>query len=413
MIDPLPRPAHAMTIPPRPGPRRPPSAVSPAVESLEQALAAGDAEAAQRFMRRLEEEGAPLIEELPGDPDHRLVTFVALEHDPRRQVLLFCNRLTDVHHHEDAVFRPLRAKGTGLRTLTFRMRADWRASYGIGRSDLGADLPDEARTFVERSLRAGSQVPRDQLERWWTAQVGAAPDPFHRPDGRLGRGRGSWVELPGAPPATDLFPDPAAPKGTVRELRFTSARLGNERSVWVYTPAAASRTFEGEHGLLVMTDGQDWMEEGLIGAIEHELLPSLPEVAGFPRPERSIISGLSLGGLTAAYAGLRAPHLFGHVLSMSGSFWWPTSLAPDEEPAWLNRCYAVTERLPLRFHLSVGLLEQALLSPTRHLRDVLLAKGYPVVYREFNGGHDPLCWAASLGDDLAALVAGWGDRRRT
>lgn len=437
-----------MTIPPRPGLRRPPLAVSPAIQALEQATAAGDGDALGRFLQRLAEEGAPLIEELPGDPGHRVVTFVARERDPEQQVLLFCNRLTDVDNADEAQLMPVAVPGSDLRSRSFRMRADWRASYAIGRAGPGVPLTEQAMTFVERSLRAGSRLPRERLERWWTAQTTAQPDPFHRPDGRLGGGRGSWVELPDAPPATDLLPDPAAPKGSVRELRFGSRRLGNERPVWVYTPATASRIFEGDHGLLVMTDGEDWMEEGLItaildrriadgslppltvvllhaldmptrvrelacstdfvDAIEHELLPSLPEVAGFPRPERSIIAGLSLGGLTAAYAGLRAPHLFGHVLSMSGSFWWPNSLELGEEPAWLNRCFAAVERLPLHFHLSVGLQEQSLLPPTRHLRDVLLAKGYPVHYREFNGGHDPLCWSVSLGADLAELTAGWG-----
>ncbi|MGH9768813.1 MAG: hypothetical protein ACREAB_15385 [Blastocatellia bacterium] len=34
----------------------------------------------------------------------------------------------------------------------------------------------------------------------------------------------------------------------------------------------------------------------------------------------------------------------------------------------------------------------------------LVAKGYPVTYSEYNGGHDMLCWRGSLADGLIALV---------
>ncbi|MEX0632289.1 alpha/beta hydrolase-fold protein [Serratia ureilytica] len=38
---------------------------------------------------------------------------------------------------------------------------------------------------------------------------------------------------------------------------------------------------------------------------------------------RTVVAG-RYGGLAALYAGLHWPARFGHVLSQSGSFWWPT-----------------------------------------------------------------------------------------
>ncbi len=44
------------------------------------------------------------------------------------------------------------------------------------------------------------------------------------------------------------------------------------------------------------------------------------------------------------------------------------------------------------------------LESSRHMRDVLLAKGYEVHYREFVGGHDYLSWRGLLADGLIALL---------
>lgn len=41
------------------------------------------------------------------------------------------------------------------------------------------------------------------------------------------------------------------------------------------------------------------------------------------------------------------------------------------------------------------------------LRDTLTAAGYEdAVYREFNGGHDYLCWRTELADGLVGLLSG-------
>jgi len=174
---------------------------------------------------------------------------------------------------------------------------------------------------------------------------------------------------------------PGGPAGALREQSISSQVLGNERPVWTYVTAGAQQA--AQRWLLVLTDGATWAA-----------------------PERTIIAGSSLGALTAAYAVLRAPHRFGYAYSMAGSFWWPSPQTLGEEPAWLTRCFAAAPRLPARFRLEVGLQEHGLLGFTRHMRDVLLAKGYPVSYSEYNGGHDRLCWVAGFAAGLEQLTRG-------
>ena len=46
------------------------------------------------------------------------------------------------------------------------------------------------------------------------------------------------------------------------------------------------------------------------------------------------------------------------------------------------------------------------LPAARRLRDTLAAAGYEdAVYREFNGGHDYLCWRTELADGLVGLLS--------
>jgi enterochelin esterase family protein len=151
-------------------------------------------------------------------------------------------------------------------------------------------------------------------------------------------------------------------------------------------------------------------------------------------PKQTVITGYSAGGLASAYVALRHPEVFGNVLSQSGAFWWSFehnggicgSRCPDSggrsgdgsrdtttEGNIMVKQFLASPKLPLRFYLAVGTFEYdrnggggEILEGTRHLRDVLLAKGYPVHYQQFVGGHDGLSWRGTLADGLIALLGG-------
>src|SRR5712691_6639622 len=149
-------------------------------------------------------------------------------------------------------------------------------------------------------------------------------------------------------------------------------------------------------------------------------------------PEQTVVTGYSAGGLAAGYVALRHPEVFGNVLSQSGAFWWSFEHSegicgprcPDSggtggensqdattEGNFMVKQFLASPKLPLRFYLAAGTFEidrdgggGNILESTRHLRDVLLAKGYQVHYQQFVGGHDGLSWRGTLADGLIELL---------
>lgn len=149
-------------------------------------------------------------------------------------------------------------------------------------------------------------------------------------------------------------------------------------------------------------------------------------------PKQTVVTGNSAGGLASAYVALRHPEVFGNVLSRSGAFWWSFehnggicgSRCPESrgrggdgsrdtttEGNIMAKLFLASPKLPLRFYLAVGTFEYdheggggEILETTRHLRDVLLAKGYQVQYQQFVGGHDGLSWRGTLADGLIVLL---------
>jgi enterochelin esterase-like enzyme len=149
-------------------------------------------------------------------------------------------------------------------------------------------------------------------------------------------------------------------------------------------------------------------------------------------PKQTVLSGYSAGGLAGPFVALRHPEVFGNVLSLSGAFWWSFehnggvcgSRCPETggrggdgsrdattEGNFLVKEFLASPKLPIRFYLSAGTFEfdrngggGEILEGTRHLRDVLLAKGYQVHYQQFVGGHDGLSWRGGLADGLINLL---------
>jgi enterochelin esterase-like enzyme len=127
-------------------------------------------------------------------------------------------------------------------------------------------------------------------------------------------------------------------------------------------------------------------------------------------PSGVLIAGSSMGGLAAACAAVDHAEVFGKVIAQSGSFYRAPS---GEEPEALARRLARSKRLPLDFYLEIGLLETApipsrdpsMLTASRHLRDVLVAKGYHVEFHDRFSGHEHVAWRATLSDGLTALVS--------
>jgi len=140
--------------------------------------------------------------------------------------------------------------------------------------------------------------------------------------------------------------------------------------------------------------------EATLGFLLHDLLrlagKELNLVDIEAHPGAYGILGASMGGLMALYTGLRAPEVFGRVLSQSGAF------AMSEQDSVVFDLVRHGPVPPLSVWLNAGRYEW-LLSCNRRMYGLLAEKGYDVVCREYNGGHNYPSWSNDLGHGLAHL----------
>ncbi|MEV6401132.1 enterochelin esterase [Streptomyces sp. NPDC051907] len=411
---------------------------SPAVERLAQRLRGasdGEREAlTAEFWSSVQTAGAPLVEALDDDPDHRAVTFLWRGHRATRRVLLLANRLVDRDRLADSLFS--RLEGTDVWYLCYRLRADHRGSYQIV-ADISPAGPPLAGDALQQRLQALS--------------AHAARDPLNplALNGRWRASESSVFELPKAPPQPWRAPRPHSARGTVEKHRLLSYALDGERDVWVYLPPGGET---GPLDVLTLCDGDMWFGrlalqrtlDALIadGAVPPVVVLSPDAVDNATRwremgardlyvdfladellpwaarrwpltsdPARTVVAGQSLGGLAALYAGFTRPERFGNALAQSPSLWWrpgmprgvPKGGDPDSMP-WLAQRFADEDRRDIRVHLDVGLHEGAMVDYSRTLHGVLHERGYPVTRTEFNGGHDYACWRGGLADGLVSFL---------
>jgi enterochelin esterase-like enzyme len=364
---------------------------------------------------------SPIVEPYPGDANDALVTFVYRARSPY-VALVGANSFRE---------KPLvRLGDSDLWTLTMRMPADSRFDYAF----IVADGPPD----YHRPFKKG--FGRDP--RW----AGLKLDPHNKRE----RFNMSRAELPNAPPQPWIEPKADVAKGKVEPIVIESKLLSEKRKVGVYTPPGFDK--KKKYPLLIVFDGEAYgLEAGamiplptildnLIAAkkippivaalvasqstrnrdlpgsapfsafLVTELVPKLRADfrAGLTAAD-TIVTGSSFGGLCSVYTVLHHSNVIGNALSQSGSFQFKqgaidNDISPSVEGGWLTKDYAAAKKLPIRFYLDAGRFEEDLLTSNRHMRDVLLAKGYPVTYAEFSGGHDYWLWRHTIADGLVALL---------
>jgi len=407
--------------------------LSPRLSVLRDRIKSGDRPALDNFWKEIEVHGAPIVEEVPGNDRDALVTFLWRATAETKNVFVF--RLGDVS-------KPMvRLLDTDLWYKTFQFQKGARFIY-----QLATNLPDPKQWGG--IIRFAGALRNDPLNPLQYVERANEFNPYEV-------STFSAVELPSAEPQVWNVVQPKVPTGRVQRDKFVSKLLGNERPIWIYTPHGYSAD-KKPYGLLVLSDGGLYVNtahvattfDNLIAAgvipplvavmvdnpnrwrelscnsayadfLAEEIVPwARANYHATDRPEQTIIGGSSLGGLQAAFVGLKHPEVFGNVLSQSGAFDWKPD--GEKEYEWLNRQYAASPRLPLRFSFEAGLLEGTwwwrflpqrdpspqppLLMTNRNLRDTLLSKGYSVHYTEFNRNHGLLNWRGTLASHLIALV---------
>ena len=394
---------------------------SRAILKLREALRTARANAVEEFWRQMAKDGAPIVEPIPGNDESFLVTFVWKGNETTRNVMLVRGRFTEAWPNRHLLSQ---IPETNVWFKTLKLPRGLRLRYGFSENDARGSLPPG---------REPRKIQYDPLN-------------AHRIQNQ------SVLELPGAAPQPWYAKRPDVPALTLAKHKLKSEILGSDREILVYTPPNYDSKRAEAYPTVYLFDGED--SDGYVFAtqtfenlIQERKIPPViivrivnpnqnvrnkelactenfsgflaKELAPFvrnqyhvsPQANKTLVGGYSLGGLAAACAGMYHPDLFGLLLVQSGSFWWQPLNKEGAEVNWVARNFATIPKLPLTFYMEAGIWEVDLygnggniIETSRHLRDVLIAKGYPLTYREFAGDHDNINWRGSLADGLIALL---------
>jgi enterochelin esterase-like enzyme len=393
------------------------------IAALRKAIEREGAGAVASFWKDVARDGTPLVEP---DGDQYLVTFLWRGTPASDRVQLFWPVRTEL--------RELELSRIGETDVWFKSvvlprgtRLSYRIAPGIPR------VPGKTRD--RGAILAVAQADPLNPKRW-PARADASPFDVS-----------SVLELDAPPqPWMELSDGVAAPR--IESHTISSRILRNERTLSVIVPNDVSA---GEpYALAVVFDEDAYLERTPAPVIVANLvaakkiprtlvvlvgnptrdsrareLPPNREFADFlatelvpwirerwpvtTDPKRVVVAGSSYGGIAATFAAMTHPEVFGNVLSQSGSFWWAGE--EDAEPNVIARWFAAEGLLPVRFYLAAGAFESGLagehggiLEHNRHFRDVLVARGYDVHYREVQGGHDHLSWRGTFAEGLQVLL---------
>ena len=220
--------------------------------------------------------------------------------------------------------------------------------------------------------------------------------------------------------------------GTVDTLKFNSELLSNSRNIYIYLPPDYD-TSGAKYPIIYLFDPSIYLNRVEVPNVLDNLIyhqeinpmiavfidnPSqsarnkeLPLNSQFKNfivtellpfvedryhvtdlADKTIIGGISYGGLAATYIAFEHNDIFGKVLSQSGSFWRDTILT-DIGKDWirgdyLTRQFQTQGKRSLKLYLDWGLQENWCKASGRRLAKVLDDKQYEFTFTEFNGWHD-------------------------
>ncbi len=401
-----------------------PVAISPRIAAVKKRLETGDRRVLDEFWQETERSGTPLIDPVKDHPREVTVTFVWRGKSGTQDVEVMAPLATKPGM---PLYQLTRLLNTDLWYKCWQMRDDLRFTYRFSLNlNAGENGKPQDPTIDPLNSR--------KMKLWLNEKD---------PPGDI-----SIATMPRAEEPQWITKDPNAPEGKVERHAFKSSILHNERGISVYTPPGYNANPKSEYRLLFLFDGFDYQHsvptptildnlikagklpptvavmidnprEFRISELEYngafvdfvgkEVLPWVHEHWNVTRdPRKSIVGGLSLGGSASAFVALQRPDLFGNVISQSGSYWCCNDGELNWE--WLSTAYRTSPKLPIRFFIEAGLLENisregpTLLEANRRFVAILKRKGYAVTYEEVGGSHEPVHWRGELADGLMALA---------
>jgi len=392
------------------------------IMKLKEQIQQGNKEALETFWRKVENNNGPFIEKIEGDLENDLVTFVYKADEEIENIVL----MPPVGWNNLLENKMERLLETNLWYISYKVRNNVRFKYSFSVND-SLDVECEKRWDrliydqfnKNRLVFKGQNGEKDEIE--------------------------TYLVMPNADKHIWVEERKNISKGTIHEHQFYSENLDKCRRIRIYTPDGYKEDTK-PYGYLVLTDGDEYINilsavtvlDNLIydkkippivtifidstetrdeelscndsfgDIIAKELIPWVRDNYNISnKAEEAIIGGLSLGGLSATYLGLKHSEVFANVLSQSGSYWYkPESCEGSELDCWLSTKFKGIDKLPLKFYLNVGILEhkEGMIGTNIKLKDVLISKGYTVDFEYFNSGHDYLSWGETLANGLISLI---------
>ncbi|MED3126645.1 alpha/beta hydrolase [Bacillus wiedmannii] len=304
------------------------------------------------FLHEIKSNNTPLIEQCPIDNQYKLITYIWLGDRKTENVYVFGS----FPGWDLSVNQLKRLLQTDIWYQTFRTDKSFISTYYFSVNDF----------FENDWIKRSEQY---ELDRFNGNTFGE------------GANKASVLSIGMEVQYSSRFPSNHYPSGKIETHSFHSTILNNTRKIHIYTPHDYFHTSHPQE-LLIVFDGNSFIKN-----------LSIAKTLNY-----TTISGFSLGGLAAFYAALQNPHVFGNVLSMSGSVHW-------KKGGYENQISSIDSNTSqTHFYIAAGELEnKPLLTANRRLYKALKGKGYPNTYEEFQGAHDGVWWREKLFDGLKAL----------
>lgn len=393
--------------------------VSTKMKMLIKDIKDGNNKAVEEFWSEVEKQGTPLVENIDGDNKNVLITFLYRSKEKLESVMAY-GGVPGFNYENNMLYN---IENAGIWFKTFKVRNDVKFKYRL--------CLNYKKEFEWKDIKKNSVIDPLNPNTYVYKKDDEIPEDEDSVE--------SFAKLPNVKEDYWTNHKEASLKGSLDLHRFTSNILDNTRRVWVYKPY--NYDDKKEYNLIVILDGDDYLnrlggknvidnlieekkiEESVcvfVSSTEdrYNELTCNDQFSSFicdeimswiknnysvtKNPEKTTAVGLSLGGLTGAYLGLKHHNLFGNILAQSGSFWF--------EEGSLIKKFKEEPKLPLRFYLNVGLLEDRpfdndpiMADYINSFRDLLINKGYEVHYETFPSGHDYLSWGETLATGLIAL----------
>jgi len=302
-------------------------------------------EAVLKFWREIEKKGTPIFEEIEGDDEYNIITFLVKAEKEVQNIVCFSVFVTE--DIKEGLLE--RIEDTDIYFKSYRILKGIRETYSLSKNN-----PLEPKDPIENIFKYKDLIFSDPLN----SKVG-----FWKVNGL--KFLLNEIISPDAPPQPYYGERINIDHGKVEEFTSHSEILNNTRKILVYTPHRYSLKHSPYHFLLLF-DGIIFEETAKVSSTLDNLiadnkippvvaimvenfipislaqrsgeLPPNPKFLEYiikellpwgyekfnitTNPSQSVIIGASYGGIASAYIAFKHPEIFGNILSMSGTYSW-------------------------------------------------------------------------------------------